>query len=149
MSAITWVLPKASDMSSGEPAALSEPGRFAQISGSTHATCNEVSHLCDVCSNPADCQPVSTGDTAADFTLPGARSWTDLDASVLFEKVLTSSDINPQGRIVVPKVVTSLLSDTVHSVLDAPRQAIHLQANVQSRAISYLASLRLPYGFTF
>lgn len=67
-------------MSSGEAAALSEPG-----------------------SNPADCQPVSTGDTAGDVTLPGARSWTDLNASVLFEKVLTSSDINPQGRIVVPK----------------------------------------------
>ncbi|KAL0049823.1 hypothetical protein WJX82_010592 [Trebouxia sp. C0006] len=67
-------------MSSGEAAALSEPG-----------------------SNPADCQPASTGDTAGDITLPGARSWTDLDASVLFEKVLTSSDINPQGRIVVPK----------------------------------------------
>ena len=36
--------------------------------------------------------------------MPRARSWEDIGASVLFEKVLTSSDINPQGRIVVPKV---------------------------------------------
>ena len=36
--------------------------------------------------------------------MPGASSWEDIGASVLFEKVLTSSDINPQGRIVVPKV---------------------------------------------
>ena len=77
-----------------------------------------MSHLCVACSNPADCQPVSTGDTAGDITLPGARSWADLDANVLFEKVLTSSDINPQGRIVVPKVVTYLLSSQVYSVLD-------------------------------
>ena len=61
---------------------------------------------------------MSTGDTAGDITLPGARSWADLDANVLFEKVLTSSDINPQGRIVVPKVVTCLLSSQVYSVLD-------------------------------
>ena len=81
--------------------------------------------------------------------MPGARSWTDLDASVLFEKVLTSSDINPQGRIVVPKVVTSLVSDTVYSVLDVLWQAIHLQANMQSCAVIYLVSLRLPYGTHF
>ncbi len=92
---------------------------------------------------------MSTGDTAGDITLPGARSWTDLDASVLFEKVLTSSDINPQGRIVVPKVVTSLISDTVYSVLDVPWQATHLQANMQSRAILYFVSPRLPYGAHF
>ncbi len=61
---------------------------------------------------------MSTGDTAGDITLPAARSWADLDANVLFEKVLTSSDINPQGRIVVPKVVTCLLSSHVYSVLD-------------------------------
>lgn len=63
----------------------------------------EAAPLSEPGSNPVDCQPVSTGDTAGDIPLPGARSWTDLDANVLFEKVLTSSDINPQGRIVVPK----------------------------------------------
>lgn len=92
---------------------------------------------------------MSTGDTAGDIILPGARSWTDLDANVLFEKVLTSSDINPQGRIVVPKVVTSLLSDTVCSVLDAPWQAIYLQAKLQSHAIIYLYLSGCHMVFTF
>lgn len=66
-------------MSSGEAAALSEPGSIPSDLG------------------------VGPADTAADLTLPGAKSWSKLGANVLFEKVLTSSDINPQGRIVVPK----------------------------------------------
>ena len=52
-------------------------------------------------------QQANIVDTVGDTTLPGAKSWTELGANVLFEKVLTSSDINPQGRIVVPKVATS------------------------------------------
>ncbi|KAL3144170.1 hypothetical protein ABBQ32_003954 [Trebouxia sp. C0010 RCD-2024] len=60
-------------MSSGEPAAPSHPSSL----------------------------PCGPTDSAS--TLPGAKSWESIGASVLFEKVLTSSDINPQGRIVVPK----------------------------------------------
>jgi len=60
----------------------------------------------NLCSTPAELHKVSAGlaETAGGSILPGAKSWTELGADVLFEKVLTSSDINPQGRIVVPKV---------------------------------------------
>ena len=68
-----------------------------------------------ICSLVAVSQPLSVGpiDTAGDVTLPGAKSWEQLEATVLFEKVLTSSDINPQGRIVVPKVSECAESEVV------------------------------------
>ena len=67
-----------------------------------------LSRSLTVCSIPSDLG-VGPADTAADLTLPGAKSWSKLGANVLFEKVLTSSDINPQGRIVVPKVMSVVL----------------------------------------
>ena len=56
-------------------------------------------------SQPAASEPLGTDvSSSVEGTFPGAKSWAELGATVVFEKVLTSSDINPHGRIVVPKV---------------------------------------------
>lgn len=88
---------------------------------------------------------------SADSTFPGAKSWDELGAKVLFEKVLTSSDINPQGRIVVPKVVCFrswyLLSSTGTKCLTVLKMLVAQGTCTRAKCQpSSAASLIAPWG---
>lgn len=68
------------------------------------ATSSQAQQTASGRSQPATSEAAADVTSSVEGVFPGAKSWAELGATVVFEKVLTSSDINPQGRIVVPKV---------------------------------------------